>query len=57
MKNTTNTLRFYMDETSAPYSDAENPFVRTKEDDDFDKAIIEKYHLETRDNDYSERDE
>lgn len=56
MKNTTNTLRFYMDETSAPYSDAENPFVRTKEDDDFDKAIIEKYHLETKDNDYSERE-
>ncbi len=34
-----------MDETSAPYEKDENPFVRTKEDDEFDKMIIDKYQL------------
>lgn len=44
----TNTLRCYMDETSAPYKDNENPFVRTKEDDEFDEMMIAKYHLVTK---------
>ena len=48
MADTINTLRFYMDETSAPYSDKDNPFKRTKEDDEFDKMIIEKYKLITK---------
>ena len=46
--DTTEKLRFFMDETSTPYTDSENPFVRTKEDDEFDKMIIEKYHLTTK---------
>jgi hypothetical protein len=40
-----NDLKFFMDETSAPYSDNENHFVVTKEDELFDEAIIAKYHL------------
>lgn len=40
-------LRFVMDETSAPYEKNENPFPRTKADDEFDKLIIKKYHLTT----------
>lgn len=36
-----------LDETSAPYTDNENPFVRTK-DDEFDEMIIAKYHLTTK---------
>lgn len=45
--NTTENLRFFMDETSVPYEKTENPFPRTKEDDEFDKTIIAKYHLTT----------
>ena len=48
MKDTTKTLRFYMDETSAPYSDDDNPFVWTKDDDEFDKMMIAKYKLTTK---------
>ena len=48
MIDTAKTLRFYMDETSAPYSDNDNPFVRTKDDDEFDKMIIDKYKLATK---------
>lgn len=48
MTDDINNLRFYMDETSAPYSDKDNPFNRTKEDDEFDKMIIEKYKLTTK---------
>ncbi len=44
-----NDLRFFMDETSAPYSDNENHFVVTKEDELFDESIIAKYHLITED--------
>ncbi len=40
-------LRFYMDETSAPYDEHKNPFIRTEKDDAFDKMLIEKYHLTT----------
>ncbi len=40
-------LRFYMDESSAPYSESDAPIVRTKEDDEFDDMIIAKYHLVT----------
>ena len=46
--NATEGLRFYMDESSAPYSDNDNPFVRTKNDDKFDEMIIKKYHLITK---------
>ena len=38
-------LRFYTDESGIPYEDGENPFPRTKEDDDFDQMMIEKYNL------------
>lgn len=48
MTDTDNTLRCYMDETSAPYSDEENPFTRTEEDDKFDEMIIAKYNLVTK---------
>ena len=48
MVDDVNDLRFYMDETSAPYSDKDNPFKRTKEDDEFDEMIIEKYKLITK---------
>ena len=44
----TQDLRFFMDETSAPYEDGENPFIRTKEDEKFDKMIIAKYNLITK---------
>ena len=40
-------LRFYMDETSVPYDENKNPFIRTEEDDAFDKMLIAKYHLTT----------
>ena len=46
--DTTEKLRYVMDETSAPYEDGENPFVRTKEDDEFVEKIIAKYHLITK---------
>lgn len=47
--NTDENLRYYMDETSAPYPENEYPYPRTKEDDAFDEMIIEKYHLNTED--------
>ncbi|MBR6163691.1 hypothetical protein IKQ26_07375 [bacterium] len=40
-------LRFVMDESAIPYEKGENPFVRTQEDDDFERYIIEKYHIVT----------
>ncbi len=46
--NLTENLRFFMDETSAPYEQNENPFPRTDSDDEFDKMIIDKYHLITK---------
>ena len=56
MTDTIGTLRFYMDETSAPYSDKDNPFSRTKDDDEFDKMIIEKYKLTTKENAFNLQD-
>ena len=47
--NTDENLRYYMDETSAPYPENECPYPRTEEDDAFDEMIIEKYHLNTED--------
>jgi hypothetical protein len=41
-------LRFFTNETSMPYSENENPFLRTEEDDKFDEMIIEEYHLVTK---------
>ena len=41
-------LRFYTDESGTPYEDGENPFPRTKEDDDFDQMMIEKYNQERK---------
>ena len=46
--NTANDLRFFMDETSAPYEEKDNRFFRTKEDDEFDEMIIAKYNLVTK---------
>lgn len=46
--DTTGNLRYFMDETSAPYEDGENPFPRTKEDDEFDEMMIAKHHLVTK---------
>ncbi len=40
--------RFYMDDTSIPYEEYENPFVRTEKDDEFDEMIIKKYGLITK---------
>ena len=41
-------LQYYMDESATPYEDGENPYMRTKEDDEFDEKMIEKYHLKDR---------
>lgn len=46
--NSTENLRFVMDETSAPYEQNENPFPRTDSDNEFEKMIINKYHLTTK---------
>ena len=53
--NTDENLRYYMDETSAPYPENECPYPWTKEDDAFDEMIIEKYHLNTEDFQPSQR--
>ncbi len=45
--STNEDLKYYMDETSAPYPENENPFARTKADDEFDEMIIAKYQLIT----------
>lgn len=39
---------FIMDETSAPYEQWECPFSETLLDKEFEKMIIEKYHLVTK---------
>jgi hypothetical protein len=44
MSNSEN-LRYYMDETSAPYAEGENPFETTEEDKEFEEKLIAKYHL------------
>ena len=44
----TDNLRFVMDETSVPYEQNENPFPQTDSDDEFEKTIINKYHLITK---------
>nr|MCR5154374.1 hypothetical protein [Lachnospiraceae bacterium] len=44
----TDNLRFVMDETSVPYEQNENPFPQTDLDDEFEKMIINKYHLTTK---------
>lgn len=46
--NNIENLRFFMDEDAVPYPEGEIPFPRTKEDDDFEKMIIEKFHLITK---------
>ena len=46
--DTTGNLWLYMDESDRPYEDGENPFPRTKEDDEFDEMMIAKYHLVTK---------
>lgn len=46
--NSIENLRFVMDETSAPYEQNENPFFQTDADDKFEKMIINKYHLVTK---------
>jgi hypothetical protein len=37
-----------MDDTSVPYEQDENPFPKTNSDDEFEKMIITKYHLITK---------
>jgi hypothetical protein len=37
-----------MDEISSPYPDGRNPFPRTREDDEFDELMIQKYGLTTK---------
>ena len=37
-----------MDDTSIPFEDDENPFPRTKEDDEFDERMITKYGLKVK---------
>lgn len=46
--DTTETLRYFMDEISSPYPDGRNPFPRTREDDEFDERMIQKYGLITK---------
>ncbi len=41
-------LYFAMDETSRPYEPGENPFPGTELDEEFEKMIINKYHLVTK---------
>ena len=43
--NKDNNQRFFMYESSIPYEENENPFTKTKEDDDFDEKMIQKYNL------------
>jgi len=43
-----NDLRFFMDESSAPFEDDSNPFPRTKEDEEFERMIIARFHLITK---------
>ena len=38
-------LYLVADETSAPYEDCENPFVRDEDDDAFDLKVAEKFGL------------
>ena len=44
----TDNLRFIMDETSTPYEENENPFIQTELDNEFERMIINKYHLTTK---------
>ena len=44
----TDNLRFVMDETSVPYEQNENPFLQMDLGDEFEKMIISKYHLTTK---------
>ncbi len=41
-------LRFVMDETSAPYEEGENPYIQTELDNEFEQMIINKYNLTTK---------
>ena len=38
-------LYLIADETTAPYEEGKNPFVRTEDDDEFDLKVIEKFGL------------
>jgi uncharacterized protein (UPF0297 family) len=38
-------LRYYMDETSAPYPEGGNPFGTTEEDREFERKLVAKYNL------------
>lgn len=46
--DTSRNLRYFMDETSAPYEEGKNPFPMTEEDRAFEEALISKYHLVTK---------
>ena len=38
-------LYLIADETTAPYEEGENPFVRTEEDEEFDLKVAGKFGL------------
>ena len=46
--NNAENLRFFMDEDAVPYPENEIPFPRTKEDEEFEKMIVENFHLVTK---------
>ena len=46
--NNSENLRFFMDEDAVPYPESEIPFTVTKEDEEFEKMIVEKFHLVTK---------
>lgn len=41
-------VKYYMDDTSIPYDTEEYSFQRIAKDDDFDREMIHKYNLVTK---------
>ena len=39
-------LYFIADETTAPYEEGKNPFIRTEQDDEFDLKVAQKFGLD-----------
>ena len=39
------TLYLIADETTAPYEEGKNPFVRSEQDDEFDLKVAKKFGL------------
>ena len=38
-------LYFIADETTAPYEEGKNPFIRTEQEEEFDRKVVEKFGL------------